>query len=132
MKELKDRVSATLAQIRERASWRHEPAMTRISVAVWRMRSGRGRLLSVPQDELAVLDDQIDGPRAGDSPGLRIECRLAIDHARDILDLSQAVADRRAIRPILVDHSGQEDDRVISDSVEVVRLLVVFGAELVD
>ena len=106
--------------------------MTRMSVAVWRTRSGRGRLLSVPQHELAILDDQIDRPRAGDAARLRVERRLAVDHARDILDLSQSVADRRAIQAILVDYGGQEDDRVIGDGVEVVRLLVVFGAELLD
>ena len=96
---------------------------------------GRGQvagLLAVPQDELAVLDDEIDGAGARDPPGLRIERRLAVDHARHVLDLSQSVADRRAIGAVFVDDGGQQDDRVVGDGVEVVGLLVVFGLEFRD
>jgi hypothetical protein len=66
----------------------------------------------------------------GDAAGLRVERRLAEDHARHVLDLGEALVDRSRVEAELFDHqAGDQDDRVVGVGVEGVRLLVVFRLE---
>jgi hypothetical protein len=94
--------------------------------------SSRRGLFSVPQRVLAVLDHEVHRSRSRDPSRLGIKRRLAINHAGHVLDVCESVADRRPVDAILIDDGGEENDRVVRDGVEVVGLLVVFGAEFRD